>query len=125
MTAFIPEPQTMLMLYAGTSWGIPALIATWRPIPWPLPAPKTLPQINSSTFAAKRLKMMELDKSGSYIPICTRNVFCKYYNLDAENFSFWTTEDRKTYRKAIIDTLTEAGFPPKFNEVSNIESEEE
>lgn len=80
---------------------------------------------NSSTFAAKRLKMMELDKSGSYIPICTRNVFCKYYNPDAENFSFWTTEDRKTYRKAIIDTLTEAGFPPKFNEVSNIESEEE
>ena len=53
---------------------------------------------NSSTFAAKRLKMMELDKSGSYIPICTRNVFCKYYNPDAENFSFWTTEYSKTYR---------------------------
>ena len=80
---------------------------------------------NSSTFAAKRLKMMELDKSGSYIPICTRNVFCKYYNPDAENFSFWTTEDRKTYRKSIIDTLTEAGFPPKYNDGSNIENEED
>ena len=29
-TALRPEPQTMLIVVAGTSWGFPAPIATWR-----------------------------------------------------------------------------------------------
>lgn len=72
---------------------------------------------NSSTFAAKRIKMMELDMAGSYIPVCTRNVFCKYYNPEASDFSFWTEEDRNTYRQAIIDILTKAGYPPEYNKI--------
>ena len=35
ITAFRPEPQTLLMVIAGTMSGRPALIAAWRAGFWP------------------------------------------------------------------------------------------
>ena len=37
-TALRPEPQTMLIVVAGTSFGTPAPIDTWRAGFWPSPA---------------------------------------------------------------------------------------
>ena len=37
--------------------------------------------LNNSIFPAKRDKIKELDKTGSFIPICTKNVFLKYYSI--------------------------------------------
>ena len=43
--ALMPERQTLLMVIAGTSCGIPASIAAWRAVIWPAPACRTWPMI--------------------------------------------------------------------------------
>jgi hypothetical protein len=61
--------------------------------------------LNDSTFAVKRRKILEMDKAGNYIPLCTKNVFFKYYNSKANDFTFWGPQDRSAYVEAIKDTL--------------------
>src|ERR1017187_9469736 len=48
MTAFRPEPQTLLTVTAPTESGRPAKMADWRAGFWPRPAPIKLPMITSS-----------------------------------------------------------------------------
>ena len=47
ITAFSPEPQTLLMVIAGTLTGRPALMTAWRAGFWPTPAVRTWPRITS------------------------------------------------------------------------------
>ncbi len=35
---------------------------------------------------------------GAYIPVCTKNVFLKFYSSNPNNVYFWTNEDRKDYK---------------------------
>ena len=63
--------------------------------------------VNNSTFDAKRIKVIEMDRNGDYIPQCTRNVFLKYYSLSDTKLHYWSLEDRKYYIKAINDVLYE------------------
>src|SRR5213079_1275363 len=51
ITALSPEPQTLLIVIAGTVPGRPAWIAAWRAGAWPTPPCSTLPMITSSTAA--------------------------------------------------------------------------
>ena len=44
-------------------------------------------------------------RRGEYIPICTRQVFLKYYtNADAQQVHFWSTQDREAYLDAILSS---------------------
>ena len=52
ITAFMPEPQTLLTVVAPTEAGSPAPMAAWRATFCPRPAPTTLPRITSSTWSA-------------------------------------------------------------------------
>ena len=61
--------------------------------------------LNNSIFPAKRDKIKELDKTGSFIPICTKNVFLKYYSNDVKEALKWNIEDRKYYLTEIKKTL--------------------
>jgi hypothetical protein len=61
--------------------------------------------LNNSIFPVKRNKIIDLEKDGSFIPICTRNVFLKYYSKDPAHLYFWTDNDRKDYLMAIKTTL--------------------
>lgn len=61
--------------------------------------------LSNSTFGVKRKKIIEMDKNGDYIPVCTRNVFLKYYSNSDTKLHFWSVEDRKNYIRAINDTL--------------------
>lgn len=65
--------------------------------------------LNNSAFDVKRTKIIEMDKCGDYIPICTWNVFMKYYSNANTKLHFWSEEDRKCYIKAINEVL----FPKK------------
>ena len=49
ITAFRPEPHTLLMVVALTPSGSPPLSAAWRAGAWPAPAWMTWPMITSST----------------------------------------------------------------------------
>lgn len=61
--------------------------------------------LNNSTFDVKRMKIIDMDKAGDYIPICTRNVFMKYYSSLDTKLHFWSEEDRKGYICAMNNVL--------------------
>ena len=64
--------------------------------------------LNNSVFEVKRRHMISLDQAGSYIPVCTRNVFLKYYNKSsgAQQIHFWGPRDREAYLEAMRLTLS-------------------
>ena len=67
--------------------------------------------LNNSVFEVKRREIIDLDKNGNYIPICTRRVFLKYYskNQSSQQYYFWSKEDKDYYleeiRRILIDYL--------------------
>jgi hypothetical protein len=59
--------------------------------------------LNNSAFDVKRVKIIEMDRDGEYIPICTRRAFLKYYSNEKNNhYQFWGEQDRKAYLDAMI-----------------------
>ncbi|MCB9636742.1 MAG: DUF262 domain-containing protein [Sandaracinus sp.] len=61
--------------------------------------------LNNAVFEVKRRRVLELDRTGAYIPICTRQVFLKYYtDADAQQVHFWSTQDREAYLAAILSS---------------------
>lgn len=63
--------------------------------------------LNNSVFEVKRREIIQMDMKGSYIPLCTRRVFLKYYNdkLSAQQLYFWGKNDRDSYLNAIKNVL--------------------
>ncbi len=64
--------------------------------------------LNNSVFEVKRRHVITLDQNGSYIPVCTRNVFLKYYdkNASSQQIHFWGPRDREAYLEAMRLTLS-------------------
>ena len=61
--------------------------------------------LKNSTFAVKRAKMLDKDRKGEYIPICTRRVFLKYYTeTGQQQLSFWGKHDRDADIESFIGT---------------------
>ena len=59
--------------------------------------------LGNSVFEVKRRRILELDRRGDYIPICTRRVFLKYYtDADSQQIHFWGAQDRERYLEAMI-----------------------
>ena len=63
--------------------------------------------LSNRFFDVKRRKVVEKDRNGEFIPICTRNVFLKYYSEDASQIHYWSQKDRTDYLNAIKNTLGE------------------
>jgi hypothetical protein len=57
--------------------------------------------LSNSVFEVKRRRVIQRDKDGSYIPVCTRNVFLKYYTEVPGQFAFWSATDRAAYLDAV------------------------
>lgn len=58
--------------------------------------------LSNSWFEVKRLEVLKRDRGGSYIPVCTRNVFLKYYTGErAQQVHYWSMQDREAYLAAI------------------------
>lgn len=68
-------------------------------------------EYQDAPFPFKRYRIVEEDKAGKrFMPLCTRNVFLKYYTDSDTESSFidatrWSRYDAKGYLKAIHDTL--------------------
>ena len=59
--------------------------------------------LRNAVFEVKRLRILELDQNGEYIPIATRQVFLKYFtNADAHQIHFWSPHDRNAYLEVIL-----------------------
>lgn len=60
----------------------------------------------NAVFPQKRKKIIAADKTGKFVPVCTKNVFLKYYSPQIDNMFFWRREDGQAYKKAIVNTLS-------------------
>lgn len=56
-------------------------------------------------FFGKRNEIIERDKKSAYIPICTKNVFLKYYTNSPDFSVAWTEEDKNGYFAAILNCV--------------------
>lgn len=56
-------------------------------------------------FKSKRKKIIEEDKNGNFIPICTKNIFLKYFNPNASTIYKYIIDDAEAYEKDIYETL--------------------
>ena len=59
----------------------------------------------NAIYPIKRNKIIQKDQNGTFIPLCTKNVFLKYYNESVEQMTLWGSSDRKSYLKAILVTI--------------------
>src|SRR5690606_10659197 len=54
--------------------------------------------LSNSMFEVKRRAVLTWDRTGSYIPVATRNVFLKYYTRErAQQVHYWSLQDREAY----------------------------
>ena len=59
----------------------------------------------NAMFPTKRRKIIEKDEHGVFIPICTKNVFLKYFNKSGVRNAEWGIEDMILYRNHMFKTL--------------------
>ena len=61
--------------------------------------------LNNNIFPIKRDIIIQKDKEGEFIPICTKNVFLKYYSKEISKLYFWQEKDREEYISEIKNVL--------------------
>lgn len=64
--------------------------------------------LSNSVFPVKRRKILNAEankENKKFIPICTKNVFLKFYSEDTRHFQFWGEDDKKDYLKQMINCL--------------------
>ncbi len=61
----------------------------------------------NASFKYKRSTIIDNDKHGAFIPICTRNVFLKYYSQQAQDLELWNDNDRENYLENIKSVIKE------------------
>lgn len=59
----------------------------------------------NDSFREKRNKIIEREIKGTFIPICTKNVFMKYYSTDVKDIEVWNKIDRKEYFERIKEVI--------------------
>jgi len=63
-------------------------------------------------FPIKRRRIINNDKRGIFVPLCTKNLFLKYYSKKfGKTIMYWEKDDADDYLKAIEETLKD--FLPK------------
>ncbi len=59
----------------------------------------------NAVFPVKRKTIINNDKNGTFVPICTKNVFLKSYSSKVDNIMYWQVNDANDYLKAIQEIL--------------------
>lgn len=63
--------------------------------------------LNNDIFPVKRDRIIKLEKKGSFIPPCTRNVFLKFYSPADTQPYYWSSSDRRNYSDAIKQIINQ------------------
>ncbi len=61
----------------------------------------------NDSFREKRKKIIEREMEGTFIPICTKNVFMKYYSTNVKDIEVWNEKDRTSYLEKIQDVISQ------------------
>lgn len=59
----------------------------------------------NDAFKSKRKKIIAQEREGTFIPICTRNIFMKYYSTELKQLGQWSELDRNAYYENIKEIL--------------------
>ena len=59
----------------------------------------------NAVFPAKRKTLIDLDRSGTFVPVCTKNVFLKYYSPRIDDMLVWTAADTAAHQGALHTAL--------------------
>lgn len=60
----------------------------------------------NSLFPVKRNTIIKNDREGIFIPICTKNVFLKYYSKKFTDVMYWKKSDAESYFRNMQETLS-------------------
>ncbi|QHI28611.1 DUF262 domain-containing protein [Acinetobacter haemolyticus] len=61
----------------------------------------------NAMFPIKRKRIIHNDKNGIFIPICTKNVFLKFYSKKLGEVRYWQKSDAEDYLEALKQLLKE------------------
>ena len=61
--------------------------------------------LNNAIFPVKRNRIIQLEKEGHFIPLCTKNVFLKLYSSAYNQPFYWSTSDKEAYVEAIKQVI--------------------
>jgi len=61
----------------------------------------------NSFFPIKRKRIIENDSKGIFVPICTKNLFLKYYSKRMGGVMYWNIDDAKDYLESIKKMLND------------------
>ncbi len=67
----------------------------------------------NAVFPVKRGVILDRDRDGTFVPLCTKNVFLKCYSKNVGRMMFWSPSDSADYLAALVDILT--GFFAKVD----------
>jgi hypothetical protein len=60
----------------------------------------------NAMFPLKRRRIIERDKTGRFVPLCTKNAFLKYYSPHVDRMLMWTKADIEAHVAAIVERLS-------------------
>ena len=59
----------------------------------------------NAVFPIKRSRIIALDKKATFVPLCTKNAFLKYYSKQVDKMLFWETRDSEDHQRAMVEML--------------------
>lgn len=59
----------------------------------------------NAVFPIKRSRIIALDKKATFVPLCTKNAFLKYYSKQVDKMLYWETGDSEDHQQAMIEML--------------------
>lgn len=66
---------------------------------------KTNRSYKNAIFPIKRSKIIALDKKATFVPLCTKNVFAKYYSKKVDKMLYWEAKDGQDHQVAMVDSI--------------------
>lgn len=80
--------------------------------------------LSNGFFEVKRRAIIAQDKRGAYLPVCTRNVFLKYYtDAGAQQIHYWSAQDREGYLAELVATVSPYLLPSEEPDSAQATSE--
>ncbi|MHA3044916.1 DUF262 domain-containing protein [Riemerella anatipestifer] len=70
----------------------------------------------NDSFKEKRKKIIEREIEGTFIPICTKNIFMKYYSENVKDIEIWNESDRISYINEIQKVIDQYLPKTEFEE---------
>ncbi|WP_342804980.1 DUF262 domain-containing protein [Alteromonas sp. M12] len=59
----------------------------------------------NAVFPIKRARIISLDKKATFVPLCTKNAFLKYYSKQVDKMLYWEAKDSEDHQQAMVEML--------------------